>query len=216
MKVITSILFLLAAGHGACQAILSEGVDVLPHHPIKPASTCAVLDELDYVIGKPNDTIPAHIILPAAADMPFGDSLWLQERLVVRARNTLATLTPDQLLGFCYKGAYYEFVARTDSATSGSVARKFCRRVLAGVIPVFECLEVVADDEGRKRVESILYYKERSEHKEAVFRDLQGMSRLVSLCPGLFRKIQNGQLTTEDFLRVLRQYNKYLEPKTSH
>lgn len=177
------------------------------------------VERRDYIIGKENDTLQVHFFVPSLGAMPFGDSVWISEKAAIIKNGKIRELVPGHLTGLSYKGAYYESVRWVDSVGGQpwTITHRFCKQILSGVIPVFACHLVTEDDDGNKRLSPDLYYKEDEHYKRVMFMNTdKAASRLVSSCPELSDKMNKGNCTAEDFLTIVKTYNKYFEPKTSN
>lgn len=172
----------------------------------------------DYIIGKHNDTLLVQFYIPLDV-MPYGDSVWFSEKAIIIERSRVKKFLPSDLAGFCYNGDYYESVWWATDIGDGPpiITRKFCKQILSGAIPVFSCHSITSNENGDKRLTTDLYYKEDESYKKVVLPDFDGAgSKLLSYCPQFSERIRNGNLNREDFLVLVKSYNKYLEPKTSH
>lgn len=173
----------------------------------------------NYIVGQTNDTLAVKFIIPSADAMPFGDSVWIQDQIIIANDGRPVELFPDQINGFCFIGNYYESLwwVEDTQTTPWTIARLFCKRIVAGAIPVFTCNEVTTDEEGYKTVRSNLYYKQDDQYKPASFLNFnRGVSKLVSRHQELSQKVRDGMFRRDDFIAIVQEYNKYQQPKTSH
>jgi len=185
----------------------------------EPASPKMPAEIKDYIVGKKLDTLEVRFLFPPTAAMPFGDTLWMQDKVVIATNGTPSEFFPDDLHGFCYKGIYHESLWWLEDVTTNpwTIAKKFCKRIVHGAIPVYLCHQVITDEEGYKKVESRQYYKKDDKFVEVMFLNFnRGVSKLVSRDPALSEKVRNGEFKREDFLTIIQQYNNFQEPKTSH
>lgn len=171
-----------------------------------------------YIIGSQKDSLEADFILPSADVMPLGDTLWLQDKIIIADGDQSAELFPDQLSGVYYNGHYYETLwwEQDTLATPRVITRKFCKRILEGAVAVFTCNEVMPDKKGY-RVRAGLYYKQDGQYKPASLFNFQcAISRHKSQHEDLAEKVKSGNFRRDEFLALVQEYIKYLEPKTSH
>jgi hypothetical protein len=89
-----------------------------------------------------------------------------------------------------------------------TIAKKFCRRIASGEIPVYTCNEVVTDDDGYKKVTSMMYYKKNDRFIRVMFLNFnKSVSNLVTGNHKLSEDIRNGRYRREDFLQIVQEYN---------
>ncbi|HEY9488938.1 MAG TPA: hypothetical protein VIQ51_11425 [Chryseosolibacter sp.] len=180
----------------------------------------ASLSDNDYIIDQSQDTVQVRFVLPSSNDMPFGDTVWLQDKIIiVMESNNAIELFPNQLQGFCYGRQYYESLWWVEdlSTTPWTIEKKFCKQIVPGAIPVFSCNEIETDEEGYKRVTANLYYKQDEKYIRAMFLNFnRAVSKLVSGCPGLSQKVRDGKFPRDAFVSIISEYNKTIQPKTSH
>lgn len=173
----------------------------------------------NYIVGQTNDTLSVNFIIPSADVMPFGDSVWIQDQIIIANDGRPVELFPDQINGFCFIGSCYESLwwVEDTQTTPWTIARQFCKRIVTGAIPVFTCNEVTTDEEGYKTVRANLYYKQDDQYKPASFLNFnRGVSKLVSRHQDLSQKVKDGMFQRDDFIAIVQEYNKYQQPKTSH
>jgi hypothetical protein len=202
------------AVHGLLPDAKPESSTVIPQENSISSSFGA-----NYIVGQTNDTLAVKFIIPSADVMPFGDSVWIQDRIIIANDERPVELFPDQINGFCFNGNYYESLwwVEDTQTTPWTIARLFCKRIVAGAIPVFTCNEVTTDEEGYKTVRSNLYYKQDDQYKPASFLNFnRGVSKLVSRHQDLSQKVRDGMFRRDDFIAIVQEYNKYQRPKTSH
>lgn len=171
----------------------------------------------NYIVGKQNDTLRVAFAFPPAYEMPFGDSVWIQDRIIIDGEQRQITLGPQDIRGFCRNGIYYEALWWVDDLTvrPWTTAHQFCKEIVRGEITVFACHEVNTDDEGHKSILTNEYYNDGSEgYKQAMFLSFKrGVSKLVADYPELSERVRNGEFTRDDFVAIVRAYNEY---KQSH
>lgn len=200
----------LLASHNAPSMPATDAVEAAPGRRSLPS----VRGET-YIIGKQNDTLKVDFIFPPSYEMPFGDSVWIQDQIIVEGDDKPATIVPEQIQGFCHDGVYYEALWWVDDVTvrPWTVAHKFCKQIVPGAIAVYSCYEVVTDDEGYKKVITSQYYKDDAEgYKRVMFLSFKrGVSKLVAGYPELSERVRNGEFTRDDFIPVVQTYNMYKE-----
>ncbi|MEO5600889.1 MAG: hypothetical protein ABIR06_08180 [Cyclobacteriaceae bacterium] len=194
---------------------LSNSNKPLTIDPTLPLTFSANLQssEKNYLVDLLADTVQVQFILPATQAMPFGDSVWIQKKVVISQKDDKPLeLYPDNLLGFCYNGTYYESLWWIEDITTKpwTIARNFCKRILSGTIPVFTCNEVITDEEGYQKVSSKMYYKKNDQFLEVMFLNFnKSVSKLVSTNQELSEEVRNGSFKREDFLQILKEYNAW-------
>lgn len=173
----------------------------------------------NYIIGKQHDTLQVAFIFPPASEMPFGDSVWIQDRIIIDGEQKHLTIGPRDISGFCHNNTYFEALWWVDDVTvrPWTTAYKFCKEITRGAITVFACHEVVTDDEGYNKVLTNHYYRDGAEgYKQAVFLSFKrGVSKLVADFPALSEQVRNGEFTRDDFLSIVHTYNQYKSAKTN-
>lgn len=173
----------------------------------------------DFIIRKQQDTVKVLFIFPTAEATPLGDTVWMQNRIIVVANDETVEFLPEDLQGFCYNGSYYESICLVKDTTTNpwTTVRQFCKRILNGRIQVYASNSVGNDEEGYHRVITDLYYKMEDQFPEARTLIMNNtISKLISDCPPLSHKIKLNGLNSKDRLAFIRKYNSLLEPKTSH
>ena len=176
-------------------------------------------NNLDYIIGKHDDTLQVHFYVPPLNGIPLGDSVWLSEKVVIIEDSRIIEFLPRDLGGFSYNGAYYESVCWVADAGASppGITYRFCKRIVSGVIPVFSCHSVTTHENGDKHLTTDLYYKEDENYKKISLETFgRAASELLSRYPQLAEKVRKENLNRQDFLAIVKSYNKFFEPKTSH
>lgn len=175
--------------------------------------------ERDYIVGKQRDTLDVRFILPSSDVMPYGDTVWLQDKVVVLKNDKRIELYPDDIHGFCYKGIYRESLwwVKDMNTNPWTLEKKFCRRIIGGAIQVYTCNDVTTDEEGFKKVTAKMYYKKNDRLLDVMFLNFnRGVSKLVSDDPKLSEKVRSGSFEREDFLGIIQEYNNFSAAKTSN
>lgn len=214
MKPLSLFLFLMSSLSGPGQnmhykPVLSDGKGVhFTQHFTR-----------DYIVVRHSDTVEVNFLLPPLAAMPFGDSVWLQEKIVITCGDSPLELSPQQVESFCYRGTNYEALSSADETqtTPRTSERKFCKRLLTGAITVLSCNEIITDEAGNRSVISNLYYKQDAQYKPAsLFNFNRGLSKRISPPRDLSEDAIGKKFDRNEFLAIVGEYNRYLEPKTSH
>ncbi|MEX2235483.1 MAG: hypothetical protein WD824_25200, partial [Cyclobacteriaceae bacterium] len=219
--------------------VSKDGISLFPYYKLKTMKTLSPLLALvlfltficesnsqtsaisssagqDYIIDKQQDTLKAIFVFPSRDIMPFGDTVWMQQRVIVLKNGNLVEFFPKDLQGFCYKGSYYESILLNKNTTQpATIARKFCKRIVNGAIQIYAFNTIVNDEEGYSRVMVDLYYKNDHRFPETMALD-NTVAQLISGCPPLSKKIKQYGFSLENSLAIIRRYNTLLEPKTSH
>lgn len=183
----------------------------------KPADKIKL--ERDYLVGKQRDTLYVRFLLPSTEVMPYGDTVWLQDKVIVLKDDQSIELYPDDIHGFCYNGIYRESLwwVKDLNTNPWTLEKKFCKRIIGGAIQVYTCNDIITDEEGFKKVTATLYYKKNDRLLEVMFLNFdRGVSKLVSEYEELSEKVRSGGFHRDDFLGIIQEYNNYSAAKTSN
>ena len=189
--------------------------EVAPERSVQPVK----IKTRDYIIVKPGDTLDVRFILPSGDMMPFGDSVWLQEKIIVTKKDKPVDIFPGEIHSYYFQGTYYEsFSWVKDSNTRPwTFDKKFCKRIVEGPIEIFKKYEVENSfsDPGRKVVTTKTFYKKDGFDYEARFLNFnKGVSKLVGDYPELSERVKNGEFKREQFVDVVIEYNQWKRDKT--
>jgi len=166
----------------------------------------------DYIVNASGDTIYAHLIVPSREIMPYGDSVWLQDKVVINANNKRQEFLPEQLHSYSYNGIVRESInwVKDFNTTPYTIEYKFCKRMASGTISVYDCYEVVPStrDPSVNLVITNQWYKKGELIESTGFLSFnKGVSKLVKEYPELSEKVRNGAYSREDFVKVVNEYN---------
>jgi tetratricopeptide (TPR) repeat protein len=169
----------------------------------------------NFIVPKPGDTLEVSFILPSREVMRFGDSLWLQDRIIVMKNNKRVEFNPGEIHGYSYNGIFRESLTWVKDMNTNpwTFEKKFCRRIVDGAIPVFKCYQVKngIQDTTEKFVEPTMRYTAPDKRLiEVGFMNFnKAVSKLVSKYPELSERVKNGAYSDKDFLVVIREYNQW-------
>jgi tetratricopeptide (TPR) repeat protein len=192
-----------------------------PERPTPPqlSSGKPESEQWNYIVGKKLDTLNVRFIIPSSTVMPYGDTVWIQDKVIVFKDGDRTELYPDDLHGFFYKGTYWEslwWVKDMKPNSPWTIEKKFCKRIIGGAIPVFTCNEVTTDEEGYKKVTAKMYYRKNDQFLEVMFLSFnRTVSKLVSDHRELSEKVRSGGFKRDDFLGIIKEYNSWTA-KTSN
>lgn len=169
----------------------------------------------DYVEGNNGDTVNVRIIQPSQDVMAFGDSVWLQDQIIILKKDKRIEVYPGEIRGYSYKGVYRESLSwiKDMNTSPWTFEKKFCKRIVNGAIPVFKCYEVVPSryNANEKVVTTKLMYKQKNELYQVMFLNFnKGVSKVVTDYPELAEKVRNGAYQREDFVKVITEYNTWM------
>ncbi len=186
---------------------------------VSPSPANDVHNFRNYIVYKPGDTLEVQFIMPSQEVMPFGDSLWLQEQIIVTKNEARIQYLPTQLHGYSYQGVFRESLefVKDGPAIPMIIERKFCKRLTHGTISVYECYSVVnsvRDPTRQVVVPSSWYKKENEPILEVMFLNFnKGVSKLVSDYPELAERVRNGYYKRQEFTKVMQEYNQWKKDK---
>jgi tetratricopeptide (TPR) repeat protein len=172
----------------------------------------------DYIVITPGDTMDVRFIIPSQDVMPFGDSLWLEDEIIVMKDNKRVEIYPMQIHSYSYKGIVRESLTwvKDMNVTPWQYEKKFCKRLAAGAIPVYRYYYVAASmhDHTQNVVKSTLYYKKGDRLQEVMFLNFnKGVSKIIADYPELAERVKNGAYQREDFVKMMREYNEWIKNK---
>lgn len=172
----------------------------------------------DYIVDMAGDTLEVRFILPSKESMPQGDSLWLQDQIIVAKGSDNVTLRPSEINGYSYNGIFRETaVLLKDSRTSPfTYEKKFCKQTLKSAISLYDCYSVESSfrDPTIKIVVTYKWYKKNAELLPVSFLSFKKeVARLVEDYPELSEKVKAGGFKRNDFEEVVHEYNKWKKSK---
>lgn len=173
----------------------------------------------NYIVTTRGDTVDVRFIIPSHDVMPFGDTLWLEDQIVVMKGNKREEIYPKEIHGYCYKGVFRESLTwiKDMNTSPWTYESKFCQRLLSGAIPVYRYSYVTTSmhDRTQKIVATRMYYKKGDQLLEVMFLNFnRGVSKLVADYPELSERVKSGAYQREDFVKVIREYNEWMKNKT--
>ncbi len=173
----------------------------------------------DYIVITPGDTMDVRFIIPSHDVMPFGDSVWMEDEIIVLKDNKRVEIYPKEIHGYSYKGVFRQSLTwvKDMNTSPWTYEHKFCQRVLSGAIPVYRYSYVTTSmhDRTQKIVATRMYYKKGDQLLEVMFLNFnRGVSKLVADYPDLSERVKSGAYQREDFVRIIREYNEWMKNKT--
>jgi hypothetical protein len=169
----------------------------------------------DYVVGKPGDTLEIRIVMPSAYTMPYGDSVALQEKIIVMKGDKKVELYAGEIYGYSFKGVFRESLSwiKDTNTRPWTYEKKFCERIVTGAIPVFKCYNVEHSpyNASEKIVTTSLYFRKDDKLLTPGFLNFnKGAAKIVEDYPALAEKVRNGGYQRQDFVRIIEEYNSWV------
>ncbi|MFZ5970932.1 MAG: hypothetical protein ACOYXA_05025 [Bacteroidota bacterium] len=174
----------------------------------------------DYLVDRKGDTVFVKIILPPASTMPHGDSVWMQEKVMVWEDGRQVTLLPTDIIAYSYQGKCYETYTWVDFQDKNPTSRTkgmFVKRVVNGAIPLYVGYtpKSSSTDPTKIWIEKSTFYKADGAITTAGFLNFKkGVSKLVANHTGLVAKVQNGEYGREDFVTIIQEYNQWVKSQS--
>ncbi len=203
----------------ADKKLRASSVPVVVDSPVEPPSASTPPTH-DFILDRKGDTLFVKIILPPSATMPHGDSIWMQERVIVWEDNRQVTLQPTDISAYSYLGKYYEAYTWIDFQAKDPATRAkgmFVKRVLNGAIPIYVGYtpKPSLSDPTKIWIEKSTYYKEDGAIVSAGFLNFKkGVSKLVANHTSLAAKVQSGEYGREDFVKIIQEYNEWVKDQS--
>jgi tetratricopeptide (TPR) repeat protein len=171
-------------------------------------------DAGDFIILKSGDSVKVKFLMPSRETMPYGDSVWLQDKIIVWNNNKRMEATARELVGYSYNGVYRHAIRSTEDGSSVPpvMSYKFCKMVESGAISVYDCYNVEPSfrDATRLIVATQGWYTKGEDTFKVMFLNFnRGVSKLVEDYPDLAEKVRGGTYEREDFNKVVREYNQW-------
>lgn len=172
----------------------------------------------DYIVFVNGDTVDVQFVMPSRDLMPYGDSLWLQNQVIVlEDEKTIEVLAKD-IMAYSFQGVDRETYSKVvDTSTMPfTIEYRMCQRTATGTISLYRCHEVATSfsDPSKKFVKTVPYYKKGDKFEVAVYGNFnRGVSKLVSDYPELSARVKNGEYMEGDFTKIIKEYNEW---KNSH
>lgn len=198
---------------------LMEGV--LPSEPPKPTKakeqlTNEAASYRDYIVFVNGDTVEAKFIMPSKEVMPYGDSVWLQDQVIVLEEGKTIEVQAKDIASYSYQGVVRETYSRVEDSSTipFKMEYKMCKRVETGVISLYECYKVEPSfrDPSQKFVRAYPYYKKGDKFEIAIYGNFnRGVSKLVAEYPELSERVKNGEFMKDDLRKIVREYNEFFE-----
>jgi hypothetical protein len=172
----------------------------------------------DYIVRTPGDTLNVRFIMPSHNIMAYGDSVWLQDKIIASIDDKKQEFLPQQLHSYSFNGVVRESVnwVKDFKTIPYTIEYKFCRRQAMGLISVYECYQVVPSTRNPEVniVTASQWYRKGDVFESIGFLSFsKGMSRLVKDYPELSEKVKNGIYERKDLLRVVDEYNHKMSHK---
>jgi tetratricopeptide (TPR) repeat protein len=168
----------------------------------------------DYIIDAKGDTIDAHFLIPSQDVMPYGDSVWLEDQVVVWKGTKTIEYYPTQIQGYCYKGVFRESLTwpRDRNTLPWTMEHKFARRLVDGAISVYRYYSVAPSihNPNTMGVSSQMYYRKDNQLLEVMFLNFdKAVSKIVAGYPALAERVRSGAYRREDFIKIMEEYNAW-------
>lgn len=187
--------------------------------PADPYSANAKTNFHDYIVLVSGDTLAdVKFILPSRDVMPYGDSLWLQDQVIIIEDGKTIEIKAQNINAYSYNGKIRE--TRTwydkEATLTFNTAYQMCERLEMGAISLYKChsIETSMRDPNRKFVRTFPYYKRDKLFNIAVYGNFnKGVAKLVADYPELSARVASGEFMEGDLLKVIREYNAWAESK---
>jgi hypothetical protein len=179
---------------------------------ITPSAPLLIKPTRDYVVGRAGDTLDVRFINPSLDVMTYGDSVWLQDRIIIMKGDKRVELNPPDIHGYCFKGVFRESLIwqKNTNNTTVEYEKKFCQRIVSGPISVYRYYNVINSfsDPREKVVTKKMYYKKDDKLREVMFLNFnKGVSKLIVENKELSERVQSGAYGREDFSKIMEEYN---------
>jgi len=173
----------------------------------------------DYIVLTPGDTMDVRFVMPSHDSMPFGDSVWMEDQIIVLKDNKRVEIYPQEIHGYSYKGVYKESLrwVKDMNTSPWTYENKFCRRLVSGAIPVYKYYYVTTSMQNRTKqiVATRMYYRKGDQLLEVMFLNFnRGVSKLVADYAELSERVKNGAFQREDFVKIIEEYNAWAKNKS--
>jgi len=158
-------------------------------------------------------------VMPSHDSMPFGDSVWMEDQIIVLKDNKRVEIYPQEIHGYSYKGVYKESLrwVKDMNTSPWTYENKFCRRLVSGAIPVYKYYYVTTSMQNRTKqiVATRMYYRKGDQLLEVMFLNFnRGVSKLVADYAELSERVKNGAFQREDFVKIIEEYNAWAKNKS--
>lgn len=172
----------------------------------------------DYVVFINGDTVYTKFVMPPRDVMPYGDSLWLQDQVIVYENDETIKVQAKDISSFSYKGVVREMFNRVvDTSTIPfKIEYKMCKRTITGAISLYQCYkrEPSFRDKDKMIITGYPYYKKDGKFEVAMYGNFnKGVSKLVSDYPELSERVKNGEFMKDDLKKVVELYNAWAREK---
>ncbi|MEZ4946415.1 MAG: hypothetical protein R2804_12845 [Cyclobacteriaceae bacterium] len=170
----------------------------------------------DYIVFVNGDTVDVQFVMPSRDLMPYGDSLWLQDRVIVIEDEKSIEILAKDIMAYSFQGVDRETYSKVvDTSTMPfTIEYRMCQRTATGTISLYRCHEVAISfsDPSKKFVKSVPYYKKGDKFEVAVYGNFnRGVSKLVSDYPELSTRVKNGEFVEGDLVKVVNEYNAWVK-----
>lgn len=170
----------------------------------------------DYVVLVTGDTVVAKFVIPPKETMPYGDSVWMQDQVIVFEDGETFTIQAKDISSYSFEGIVRETYGRiVDTRTLPFTKEyKMCKRLETGAISLYECLKVesVFNDPSQMFVRAYPYYKKDDSFEIALYGNFnKGVSKLVAEYPELSERVKNGEFMKSDLEKIVREFNAWAQ-----
>lgn len=183
--------------------------------PVEVATSKPSTQYRDYIVFVNGDTVDVQFVMPSHDLMPYGDSLWLQDRVIVIEDEKSIEILAKDIMAYSFQGVDRETYSKVvDTSTMPfTIEYRMCQRTAKGTISLYRCHEVATSfsDPSKKFVKTVPYYKKGDKFEVAVYGNFnKGVSKLVSDYPELSARVKNGEFKEGDLVKVVKEYNAWV------
>lgn len=168
----------------------------------------------DYVVLTSGDTLDAKFVMPSREVMPYGDTLWLQDQVIVIKDGKTIDIQARELNAYAFNGIERETFSRVvdTSTTPFRIEYHMYKRIETGPISLYECYKVEPSfrDPSKMIVTRSLWYKKGDKFEIGAYGNFnRGVSKLVADYPELSERVKNGEFMKDDLRKVVKEYNAW-------
>ena len=172
----------------------------------------------DYIVFASGDTVYTRFLMPPQDVMQYGDSVWLQNQVIVVENGEAIEVDARNISSYSYNGIIRETFSRVvDTSTLPfKIEYTMCKRTLTGPISLYQCHRVEPSfrDKSVMVVVTHRYYKKEDKFQVAAYGNFnKGVAKLVSDYPELSLRVKNGEFKKNDLEKVVQQYNEWAKEK---
>ncbi len=200
------------AANGLIDGVATAETVVTPE--LTPVDEKPETNYRDYIVFVSGDTVYTRFLMPPQDAMQYGDSVWLQDQVIVVENGEAIEVEARNISSYSYNGVIRDMFSKViDTSTIPfKIEYKMCKRTLTGPISLYLCYDVEPSfrDKQVMRVAGYPYYKKNEKFEVAVYGNFnKGVAKLVSDYPELSLRVKNGEFTKDDLEKVVQQYNEW-------